>query len=323
MRALVAGGAGFVGSHLCDALIERGFEVICVDNLMTGHRQNVAHLMSHPHFEFLKHDVCKPLDLEADWVFQLASPASPPQYQRHPVETLMVNAVGTQSLLDVATRSKGRFLLASTSEIYGDPEVHPQVETYRGSVSSTGLRSCYDEGKRFAEALTMAYLRARSCDTRIVRIFNTYGPRLDPGDGRVMSNFLTQVLQEEPITMYGSGEQTRSFCYVSDLVAGILTVVESDNARGEVINLGNPGEISLNVLRSILERIVGHAIEVTWHPLPEDDPRRRQPDISKAKRLLGWEPKIPLEEGLRRTLDWYRGALEQRGANSQAAVTRG
>ncbi len=306
MRALVAGGAGFVGSHLCDALLARGFEVICADNLVTGKRRNITHLTANPLFHFLEHDVCTPLDLQVDWIFHLASPASPPQYLRMPIATLLVNSVGTQHLLDLATRNHARFLLASTSEIYGDPEVHPQVESYRGSVSSVGPRSCYDEGKRFAEALTMAYFREHDTDVRIIRIFNTYGPRLDPADGRVISNFLTQALRSQPLTMYGSGEQTRSFCYISDLIAGILAVMENTSTRADPINLGNPMEITLNELRKVLQELLHTSLPVTWHPLPTDDPHRRQPDITKARRLLNWEPRVPLQEGLTATLQWYR-----------------
>ena len=309
MKALVAGGGGFVGSHLCDALLAAGFDVLCVDNLSTGRARNVAHLQGQPHFTFLQHDICQPLEARADWVFQLASPASPPRYLERPIETMMVNAVGTQNLLEIARRSRGRFLVASTSEVYGDPEVHPQVESYRGSVSCTGPRSCYDEGKRFAEALTMAYHRAHGLDVRIIRIFNTYGPRLDPGDGRVISNFLAEVLRGQPLTIFGSGEQTRSFCYVSDLVAGIMAVMQYAAGSGEVFNLGNPLERTMLELVRIIQDVLHVTLPTTYHPLPEDDPRRRQPDITKARSVLGWEPKVALEDGLRRTADWFREEL--------------
>ena len=309
MKALVAGGGGFVGSHLCDALLAAGFDVLCVDNLSTGRARNVAHLQGHPRFTFMQHDICQPFDAPADWVFQLASPASPPRYLEHPIETMMVNAVGTQNLLEIARPSRGRFLVASTSEVYGDPEVHPQVESYRGSVSCTGPRSCYDEGKRFAEALTMAYHRAHGLDVRIIRIFNTYGPRLDPGDGRVVSNFLAEVLRGQPLTIFGSGEQTRSFCYVSDLVAGIMAVMQYPAGSGEVFNLGNPLERTMLELVRIIQDVLNVALPTTYHPLPEDDPRRRQPDITKARTILGWEPKVALEDGLRRTADWFRDEL--------------
>jgi len=309
VKALVAGGGGFVGSHLCDALLAAGFDVLCVDNLSTGRARNVAHLQGHPRFTFMQHDICQPFDAPADWVFQLASPASPPRYLEHPIETMMVNAVGTQNLLEIARRSRGRFLVASTSEVYGDPEVHPQVESYRGSVSCTGPRSCYDEGKRFAEALTMAYHRAHGLDVRIIRIFNTYGPRLDPGDGRVVSNFLAEVLRGQPLTIFGSGEQTRSFCYVSDLVAGIMAVMQYPAGSGEVFNLGNPLERTMLELVRIIQDVLNVALPTTYHPLPEDDPRRRQPDITKARTILGWEPKVALEDGLRRTADWFRDEL--------------
>jgi UDP-glucuronate decarboxylase len=309
MRALVAGGAGFVGSHLCDALLTDGFDVLCVDNLLTGRARNIAHLETNPHFSFRQQDICLPFDAQADWVFQLASPASPPRYLEHPIETMMVNAVGTQHLLEITERNRGRFLVASTSEVYGDPEVHPQVESYRGSVSCTGPRSCYDEGKRFAEALTMAYHRARGLDVRIIRIFNTYGPRLDPGDGRVVSNFLAEALRGQPLTIFGSGEQTRSFCYVSDLIAGILAVMKHEGGNGEVYNLGNPLERTMLDLVKVIQRELGVDLPLTYHPLPQDDPRRRQPDISKARAALGWEPKVALEDGLRRTAEWFRTEL--------------
>lgn len=309
MRALVAGGAGFVGSHLCDALLADGFDVLCVDNLLTGRARNIAHLEANPRFSFKQQDICLPFDAQADWVFQLASPASPPRYLEYPIETMMANAVGTQNLLEITERNRGRFLVASTSEVYGDPEVHPQVESYRGSVSCTGPRSCYDEGKRFAEALTMAYHRARGLDVRIIRIFNTYGPRLDPGDGRVVSNFLAEALRGQPLTIFGSGEQTRSFCYVSDLITGILAVMKHDAGNGEVYNLGNPLERTMLDLVGVIQRELAVDLPLTYHPLPQDDPRRRQPDISKARAALGWEPKVALEDGLRRTADWFRTEL--------------
>jgi UDP-glucuronate decarboxylase len=309
LKALVAGGAGFVGSHLCDALLAAGFDVLCVDNLITGRARNIAHLAGNAHFTFLQHDICQPLDAQADWVFQLASPASPPRYLEHPIETLLVNAVGTQNLLEITRQGHGRFLVASTSEVYGDPEVHPQVESYRGSVSCTGPRSCYDEGKRFAEALTMAYYRQYDLDVRIIRIFNTYGPRLDPGDGRVVSNFLAEGLRGQPLTVFGSGEQTRSFCYVSDLVAGIMAVMRSDAGRGEVFNLGNPRERTMLELVQTIQRVLGTDLPITFHPLPADDPRRRQPDISKVRSALGWEPEVELDDGLRRTAAWFREEL--------------
>jgi len=309
MRAIVAGGAGFVGSHLCDALLREGFEVLCLDNLVTGHARNIAHLRDQPRFSYQRQDICEPFTAEADWVFQLASPASPPRYLERPIETLMVNAVGTKNLLDLALANNARFLIASTSEVYGDPEVHPQPESYRGSVSCTGPRSCYDEGKRFGEALTMAYYRKHDLDVRIIRIFNTYGPRLDPGDGRVVSNFLAQVVRGEPLTIYGSGEQTRSFCYVSDLVAGIFAVMRHDAARGEVFNLGNPAEITMRELEQTIQRVLGTQLPVTFSPLPEDDPRRRKPDISKARSTLGWEPKVPLLDGLGQTAAWFQREL--------------
>lgn len=318
MKALVAGGAGFLGSHLCDALLAQGFDVLCVDNLITGRARNIAHLNGNMRFTFRQHDICQPFDAEADWVFQLASPASPPRYLEHPIETMMVNAVGTQNLLDISLRNNARFLVASTSEVYGDPEVHPQVESYRGSVSCTGPRSCYDEGKRFAEALTMAYHRAHGLDVRIIRIFNTYGPRLDPGDGRVVSNFLAEALRGQPLTIFGSGDQTRSFCYVSDLVAGILAFMRCEAGNGEVVNLGNPAEKTMRELEQTIQRVLGVHLPTTYHPLPEDDPRRRQPDISKARSLLGWAPTVSLEDGLRQTAEWFRAEF-----SADAAVAAG
>ena len=312
MRAVVAGGAGFLGSHLCDALIQDGWDVLCLDNLVTGRARNVEHLRANPRFQYRQHDVCQPVTNEAaEWVFQLASPASPPRYLERPIETLLVNSIGTKNLLDVAKENGARFLLASTSEVYGDPDVHPQPESYRGNVSTTGPRSCYDEGKRFAESMTMAYLRQHDVDVRIIRIFNTYGPRLDPGDGRVVSNFLAQVMRGEPLTIYGTGEQTRSFCYVSDLVAGILAVMQHEGAKGDVFNLGNPAEITMRELEETIQRVLGTQLPVTYRPLPEDDPRRRRPDITHAKTVLGWAPRVALEDGLRQTAVWFKQELPQ------------
>ncbi len=319
MRTLVAGGAGFVGSHLCEALLAQGHHVTAVDNLVTGRASNIAHLLSNPNFAYVQHDVCEPLDLKADWVFHFASPASPPRYLERPIATAMVNSLGTKQLLDVTLRNHGRFLVASTSEVYGDPEVHPQVESYRGSVSTTGPRSCYDEGKRFAEALTMAYFREHGLDVRIIRIFNTYGPRLDPGDGRVVSNFLVQALRGQAITMYGSGEQTRSFCYVSDLIRGVLAVMAHPQASGGVFNLGNPAEFTMLELHHVIEQVMDRSIPLTFHPLPQDDPRRRRPDITHAKDVLGWEPVVPLREGIATTAQWFEQELSHTSPDTQGS----
>lgn len=306
MRIVVSGAAGFIGSHLCDRLIEEGHEVIAVDNLLTGSRANLAHLEARPGFRFILHDVCLPLELESpvDAVLHLASPASPKDYLEHPIETLDVGSRGTREMLELARRNQARFLLASTSECYGDPEVHPQPETYWGHVNPVGPRSCYDEAKRFAEALTMAYRRVHGLRTAIARIFNTYGPRMKLDDGRVVPAFLDQALRGAPLTVYGDGSQTRSFCYVSDLIEGLRRLMECDEP--EPVNLGNPQEMTvLEFAQRILELTGSHS-PIEFRPLPEDDPRRRRPDISKARRLLGWEPRVSLEEGLRQTIAWFR-----------------
>ena len=306
MRIVVSGAAGFIGSHLCDRLVEEGHEVIALDNLLTGSRANLAHLEGRPGFRFLLHDVCRPLELDSpvDAVLHLASPASPKDYLEHPIETLDAGSRGTREMLELARRSKALFLLASTSECYGDPEVHPQPETYWGHVNPVGPRSCYDEAKRFAEALTMAYHRAYGVRTRIARIFNTYGPRMKLEDGRVVPAFLDQALRGAPLTVYGDGSQTRSFCYVSDLIEGLRRLMDCDDPGP--VNLGNPQEITvLEFARRILE-LTGSQSGIEFRPLPQDDPKRRRPDISKARRLLGWEPRVSLEEGLRLTIAWFR-----------------
>jgi UDP-glucuronate decarboxylase len=310
----VAGGAGFIGSHLCERLLAEGAEVLCVDNLITGARANVRHLVDNPRFEFVEHDVTEPLDVTADAIFHLASPASPNpasprSYIAHPVETALANSQGTHRLLDLALRNHARLLFASTSEVYGDPLEHPQRETYFGNVNPNGVRSCYDESKRFGEALAMSYRRKYGTDIRIVRIFNTYGPRCDPEDGRLVPNFVSQALVGTPITVYGDGSQTRSLCYVSDLVDGIYRMMTSDAASGEVINLGNPREHTVLEYAHLIRELCDSSSEIVHEPLPPDDPTRRQPDISKARAVLAWEPRVTLEDGLRQTIEWYRSVL--------------
>jgi len=313
MRMLVTGGAGFLGSHLCDALLAQGDTVVCADNLLTGRMENVAHLRHEPRFEFREQDVSQPFDFgKVDYVFHFASPASPVDYLEHAIETLRVGSVGTMNCLELAKEYQAKFLLASTSECYGDPLEHPQRESYWGHVNPIGPRSVYDEAKRFAEAATMAYYRDRTVDTRIVRIFNTYGPRLQINDGRVISNFLKQALRGEDLTVYGEGSQTRSFCYVSDEVAGILALAKSD--EHEPTNIGNPGEFTILECAQVVLEVTGSSSKIRFEPLPQDDPRQRCPDISKAKRLLGWEPKIELRAGLQMSLDYFRSAVQANGA---------
>jgi len=312
MRVLVTGGAGFVGSHLCDALIARGDEVICVDNFLTGDPENIAHLQSHPRFRFLRHDVSQPLgaphlDEAVGAIFHMASPASPIGYRTHSIETLLVNSVGTMNMLRLATERGARFLFTSTSEVYGDPLVHPQTEEYWGNVNPIGLRACYDESKRFGEAATIEWIRKYDVDARLVRIFNTYGPRNQADDGRVVPNFINQAIRNEPITVYGDGAQTRSFGYVSDLVVGLQRAMFTEGTKGEVFNLGNPREFTILEFAKLVIAISGSASPIVYQPLLfEDDPSRRRPDISKAKAQLGWEPVVALEEGLRETIAWYR-----------------
>ena len=305
-RAVVTGGAGFVGSHLCDLLRERDWEVVAVDNFITGRAENVADRVDDPGFALIEHDVIDgiPIDGPLDAVLHLASPASPPEYLAHPIATLQVGALGTQHALDLARAHGARFLLASTSEIYGDPLVHPQPESYFGNVNSVGPRSVYDEAKRYAEAITMAYHRTYGVDTKIVRIFNTYGPRLGAADGRVVSNFLAQAMRGEPLTVFGDGKQTRSFCYVSDEVRGLVDLLESDHVGP--MNIGNPKEFTMLELAELVLDVTGAAVDIVFGPLPSDDPKQRRPDISLAERVLGWHPTVDLREGLGRTLDWYR-----------------
>jgi dTDP-glucose 4,6-dehydratase len=305
-RAVVTGGAGFLGSHLCDLLRARDWEVVAVDNFFTGRRDNVAHLADDAGFTLVAHDVVDdiPVTGAVDAVLHLASPASPPEYLAHPIETLEVGSVGTRRALDLARAHGARFLLASTSEIYGDPLVHPQPESYFGNVNSVGLRSVYDEAKRYAEAITMAYHREFGVDTKIVRIFNTYGPRLAAADGRVVSNFLAQAMGGAPLTIYGDGKQTRSFCFVSDEVAGLLALLESDHVGA--MNIGNPDEFTMLELAELVLEVTGAEVDVVFEPLPIDDPRQRRPDISLAREVLGWHPAVDLREGLALTHDWYR-----------------
>ena len=315
MRALVTGGAGFLGSHLCDALLGEGHSVTCVDNLVTGSEANISHLQGDSRFDFKKQDISQPFDFgKVDYVFNFASPASPVDYMEHGIATLQVGSFGTYNCLEYAKKYGAKFFMASTSECYGDPDVHPQVETYWGHVNPIGPRSVYDEAKRFSEALTMAYLRYHKVDTHIVRIFNTYGPKMQINDGRVIPNFMKQALTGEDITVYGEGLQTRSFCYVSDEIEGILRLAKSDEHLPT--NIGNPNEFTiLECAKKVIE-VTGSKSKIRYEPLPQDDPKQRCPDISKAKRLFGWEPKIQLEEGLKKSLEYFKGAVK----GSAAAV---
>ncbi len=308
--ALVTGGAGFVGSHLVDRLLADGLHVIALDNFVTGHARNIAHLDGIPEFRFIQHDVSEPFDVEGpvDFVFHFASPASPIDYVQIPIETLKAGSYATHNSLDLALRKKATFLVASTSEIYGDPEIHPQPESYWGNVNSIGIRSCYDEAKRYAEAATMAYHRAHGVDTRIVRIFNTYGPRMRLDDGRVVPAFIGQALRGEPMTIFGDGTQTRSFCYVSDLVEGIWRLARSQ--CHEPVNCGNPHEMSMRQFAEAIAGVFGIELKVDPKPLPPDDPKVRQPDISRAKEVLGWEPVVPFDQGIRETVEYFRGQLQ-------------
>jgi len=313
-RSIVTGGAGFVGSHLCDFLIARGQEVICLDNLITGKRENIAHLLSNKRFRFLKKDVSRKLPAlpKAQYVFHLASPASPVGYMTYSIQTIQTNSVGTQHLLEFSKKSGAKFLFASTSEVYGDPHVHPQKESYWGNVNSFGPRSCYDESKRLGEALVYEYIHKFKVDGRLVRIFNTYGPRLNEDDGRVVSNFITQALRGKSLTVYGNGRQTRSFCYVSDLVEGLWKAIASPQTKGDVFNLGNPQETTIRQFATVVLGLCGiPGLKIINKSLPQDDPVRRKPDISKAKRVLGWSPKVPLKLGLTHTINWYRGRISQ------------
>ena len=318
MRILVTGGAGFIGSHLCDRLVANGDEVVCLDNFFTGRRENIAQLLNHKNFELIRHDVVEPILLEVDQIYNLACPASPIHYQYNPVKTVKTNVMGMLNMLGLAKRVHARILQASTSEIYGDPHEHPQTEKYWGNVNPIGLRSCYDEGKRAAETLMMDYHRQNGVDTRIARIFNTYGPRMLENDGRVVSNFVVQALRHEPLTIYGDGKQTRSFCYVDDLLDGLIRLMNADEVF-EPVNLGNPTEFTVEQLATEIACLCGSNTEIRHEPLPSDDPRQRQPDIRRARELLGWEPKIPLREGLKLTVADFASRLEFRGLDHEEA----
>lgn len=308
MKILVTGGAGFLGSHLCERLLEAGNEVICMDNFFTGRKTNVAHLLSNPAFELVRHDVIDPFKFEVDQIYNLACPASPPHYQYNPIKTTKTSVMGAINCLGLAKRVKARIFQASTSEVYGDPEIHPQTEDYWGHVNPIGLRSCYDEGKRCAETLFFDYYRENKVDIRVIRIFNTYGPRMLANDGRVVSNFVVQALRGENLTIYGDGSQTRSFCYVDDLIEGFIRFMNQTEIVGPM-NLGNPGEFTMLQLAEIVLKQVGGKSQITYKPLPSDDPKQRQPDISVARKHLGWEPKIPLEEGIARTIAYFRNSI--------------
>ncbi len=310
MRILVTGGAGFIGSHLIDRLMKQDHEVVCLDNFFTGHKRNILHWMDNPYFELIRHDITEPIRLEVDQIYHLACPASPVHYQYNPVKTIKTNVMGTLNMLGLAKRIKARFLLASTSEVYGDPDVHPQPEEYRGSVNCIGIRSCYDEGKRVAETLSFDYHRQNNVDIRVMRIFNTYGPRMFENDGRVVSNFIVQALKGIPLTVYGDGLQTRSFCYVADLVEGMIRLMNNEHIGP--INIGNPGEYTILQLAETIQKMINPNAELTFKPLPQDDPQQRQPDITKAKNLLGWEPKIGLEQGLKMTIEDFRSRIESK-----------
>jgi len=304
---LVTGGAGFIGSHLCEKLVETGHDVVCLDNYYTGHRENVAHIRHHDTFEVVRHDVIQPVLLEVDQIYHLACPASPIHYQYNPIKTIKTNVMGTLNMLGLAKRVKARVLLASTSEVYGDPAVHPQTEDYWGNVNPIGVRSCYDEGKRVAETLTMDYHREGHVDTRIIRIFNTHGPRMNKRDGRVVSNFVMQALEGEEITIYGEGLQTRSFCYVDDLVAGMMAMMNNEKDFIGPVNLGNPHEVTMIELAETVIELTGSSSKIVYEPLPPDDPTRRKPDISLAKEKLDWEPRIDFRSGLTKTIAYFRG----------------
>ena len=309
-RVLVTGGAGFLGSHLCENLLGQESEVICVDNLYTGTKRNILHLLDNPNFEFMRHDITFPLYLEVDEIYNLACPASPIHYQNDPVQTTKVNVHGAINMLGLAKRVKAKIFQASTSEVYGDPAVHPQPESYRGSVNPIGPRSCYDEGKRCAETLFFDYLRQHKLRIKVARIFNTYGPNMHPYDGRVVSNFILQALQNKPLTVYGDGSQSRSFCYVDDLIDGFLRLMQSGDDFAGPVNLGNPVEFSMIELTEQVIEATNSKSEIIFEPLPEDDPKQRRPDISLAKEKLDWEPRVPLEEGLKKTVEYFADLLQ-------------
>jgi len=318
LRILVTGGAGFLGSHLCERLLAEENEVICLDNFFTGRRENIAHLMSNPGFELVRHDVIEPILVEVDQIYNLACPASPVHYQYNPVKTVKTCVIGTINMLGLAKRVRARILQASTSEVYGNPQVHPQPEEYWGHVNSVGVRSCYDEGKRLAETLMMDYHRQNKVDTRIARIFNTYGPRMLEDDGRVVSNFVVQALQGDKITIYGTGDQTRSFCYVDDLIEGLIRLMNVDDVH-DPVNLGNAGEFTIKELADEVARACSVPVQLEYLPLPQDDPQQRKPDTTRAEKLLGWSPKIPLREGLQRTVAYFSQRLKQRESGKASA----
>jgi len=317
MKVLVTGGAGFIGSHLCERLLAQGHEVVCLDNFFTGRRENVRHLLDYRGFELFRHDVCEPLLLEVDQIYNLACPASPVHYQYNPIKTVKSNVMGTLNMLVLARRVGARILQASTSEVYGEPHEHPQRESYWGNVNPIGLRSCYDEGKRVAETLMMDYHRQNKVDTRIARIFNTYGPRMAESDGRVVSNFIVQALRGEPLTLYGDGSQTRSFCYVDDLVEGLLRLMNANGVH-DPVNLGNPGEFSIRQLAEAVAAICSRQVAIEYRPLPQDDPTQRRPDITRAQQLLQWQPAIALREGLQRTVPYFAERLKRLTHNHKA-----
>lgn len=310
-KILVTGGAGFVGSHLCERLLNKGHEVVCLDNYFTGQKRNIVHLIGHPYFELVRHDVTMPFYIEVDEIYNLACPASPVHYQYNPIKTVKTSVMGAVNMLGLAKRIRARILQASTSEVYGDPKVHPQKEDYWGHVNPIGERACYDEGKRAAETLFVNYHRQNKVQIKIARIFNTYGPRMHPNDGRVVSNFIVQALRGENITIYGQGNQTRSFCYVDDLVDGLIRLMESREDFTGPVNLGNPSEFTILQLAEKVISLTGSTSKLVYQPLPADDPMQRQPDISLAKAELGWQPTIQLEEGLRRTIDYFRETLDE------------
>ena len=318
-RVLVTGGAGFLGSHLCEKLIEQGHEVLCVDNYFTGRRSNVAHLLQNPRFELMRHDVTFPLYVEVDEIYNLACPASPIHYSHDPVQTTKTSVHGAINMLGLAKRVGAKVFQASTSEVYGDPQVHPQTEDYWGHVNPIGPRSCYDEGKRCAETLFFDYYRQHDLRIKVVRIFNCYGPRMNLDDGRVVSNFVTQALRGDPITIYGDGSQTRSFCYVSDMIDGFVRLMESDDDVTGPINIGNPREMTVKELAEVIISMTGSKSELITKPLPSDDPTQRKPDITKAKSVLGWEPKVDLEDGIREVIDYFAGVLGTEGLSTSFA----
>ncbi len=316
-RILVTGGAGFLGSHLCERLLAEGNDVICVDNFFTGSKRNISHLLSNPYFELIRHDVTFPLYVEVDEIYNLACPASPVNYQFDPVQTLKTSVHGAINMLGLAKRTKAKIFQASTSEVYGDPEVHPQPESYWGKVNPIGLRSCYDEGKRCAETLFFDYHRQHGVRIKVARIFNTYGPRMHPNDGRVVSNFIVQALRGEDITIYGAGEQTRSFCYVDDLIEGFVRLMGTADAVTGPVNLGNPGEFTIRQLAERVLELTGSSSRLVFKPLPHDDPQQRQPDISKAMQLLGWQPTVMLDQGLKKAIEYFDRLLSDEAAQNK------